>query len=168
MKTGITIFVIIVIIGLVGTYFFRISPEKRNSFERLVLDPAEYPVAASQIAEQINVLSPTSPTGAKWIVEQVEFVKGEPYAYAVYDDTRNVFRLLLEITWQPYAKRLDHKQEENKYLAVATFETDSNGWNLTHGEDAAKNQTTIVYVFNPQTKVWEERKDLNNGPGKSD
>lgn len=121
----------VLILAAVAAIFFWPAPKQTNDFESAILDDESYAGAVQEIASQINELSPTPPTENTWTVRDVEFVKGEQYAYVVYHDTHNIFRILLETG------------EDNTYRTVATFEADSSGWRLTHGQDLATGRETV-------------------------
>lgn len=123
--------------GFSGAYFMpkAVKPNE-NKFEQQILGSEFYSEAADKIARQINDLSPMPPTESSWIVREVEFVKSEPYAYVTYLDTHNVFRVLVETGFKPYA-------QENNYRIVAIFEATASGWKLTHGEDLAVGRETV-------------------------
>ena len=159
MKT--IIIILVLILAGFAAVFFLPQAEKldENKFESQILDSQSYPDAASEIALQINELSPTPPTEDRWTVREVEFVKNEPYAYVVYHDTHNIFRMLVEIG------------ENGKYRTIATFEADKKGWRLAHGEDLARlpapegaadggqAKGMVIYIYNPELKLWIERKE---------
>ncbi len=143
MKTAILILVIIVA-GLGAIYLWQkpILQDKQNSIEPLVINVEDYATVAAEIGKQINDLSPTPPTEDTWIVRDVEFVKNEPYAYVVYHDTHNIFRILVETGWRPYQP--DQKiRSVTAFHAIATFESAEGGWRLAHGEDLARGKETV-------------------------
>ena len=148
MKTTILISAIIVA-GIGAVYFWQkpILQDKQNSAEPLVINVEDYAKVVADIGKQINELSPTPPTEDSWTVREVEFVKGEPYAYVVYHDTHNIFRILVETGWRPYQD--DQKNKfATTYQTIAAFEADSTGWRLTGGEDLAKGKETVKITNN--------------------
>lgn len=134
MKTAIIVAVLIV--AAIAAIYFLPAQSEQDKFEGVVLNSEAYADAVQEIASKINELSPTPPTEQTWIVREVEFVKGEPYAYVIYHDTHNIFRILVETG------------KENISRIAATFEADSQGWRLTGGEDLAKHAETVKITVN--------------------
>ena len=140
------IIIVLLIAGFSAVYFLpKAAGPDENKLERQILNVASYPDSARDISRRINELSPTPPAGKTWTVTEVEFVKNDSYAYVIYNDTHNVFRILLETYWKPYSQ-----QKSDEYRVVATFEPasqagrpDQSGWNLTNGQDLAKGRQTV-------------------------
>lgn len=108
--------------------------------------------AANDAETQINLISPTPPIGDSWYIERIDFVKDEPLAYLIYQDTHNYFRLLTKI------KTGDGKY---RFLTLAVFEPESVArdqiqWKLVSGDDLAKNQNTVSYIYDQELNQWKE------------
>ena len=130
MKTAILVLGFVILV-LAAMYLFPMSGIQKNTFEPVVLESGSYSAAMQEISQRINDLSPTPPTEQTWTVREVEFVKNEPYAYVVYHDTHNIFRILLETG------------RGNTFRTAAAFEADSQGWRVIGGEDLAKGKETV-------------------------
>lgn len=126
MRAVITVGAIILAIGG-GAYFFFSQPLPRvvpQNSEKI--SPADYLAVSADIRDKINEISPTPPTEARWEVSAIEFVQDTNYAYVTYEDTLNIFRLLIEIR---------KAGKDYHYRVQATFELSSAGWRLKYGKD---------------------------------
>lgn len=119
-----------------------------------------YGETAEAIAGSINDISPTPPTGDAWVVERVDFVRDQNFSYVTYQDTRNIFRIMVS------AHLRDGKPQ---FRTVATFEpagVEPLRWRLITGQDLTNQVDLISYIYDPDQKIWVESQQ--NGIGTSD
>ncbi len=101
------------------------------------IEPVEYAAILADVNRKIDDLSPTPPTTKDWLVADLAFAKGTNLAYITYHDTRNRFRILVEI---------GKRAEEYHYTVKANFEPKASGWQQIHGEDlAAGKELSVIY-----------------------
>ena len=134
MKIIITIAVIV--LAAAAVLYFSPAFTPSPTFESVIFESGDYAKAVESIAASINALPPTPPTEQTWTVRDVEFVKNEPYAYVVYHDTHNIFRILLETG------------NNQTFRTVAAFEAGGAAWRLTGGEDLAAGRETVKISSN--------------------
>jgi len=130
--------VIAIVLALVtGIVVFNL-PAPSQQFKSVTVPAEAYEETAKDIARRINDLSPMPPVEHSWIASEVEFAKDTAYAYVIYHDTRNIFRILLEVG------------QNNQYRTAAAFEpaeasatAGTAKWRLIGGQDLAARLETV-------------------------